>query len=395
MLTRVLVPLLAACWLLPSHAGAAAPPPQQPAPPQPKADGFGPMIELAVPDDGPDRPFLVDFDTGRLIDLPREQMDHGMKAAFRWMAAQGVDAMGEGEDDGMLGLDLIARRIEGPIADRFPDIPDALANRLLGQLAEVGDPGTPMNLDAKAGVGPAATYLFRTREGSAGVLQIVGWDPDDQAVHVCYRLRRGEAGGKAAAEAGAKTGDGTLPTPAADGTARRRAGGGGAAPRPADPPPPPDAPPARLGAPVEQVLQFLDAAGAESPVFDLETRQLVRTRQAWAGEPIWNARQTPILAAKSRPTGQMKVEHAAVVRVPDALWDAAPDAIASKLRRLAPARPSEWAVLPYAEDLPVTYLWKSRYGALGVLQIVEIAEPDGVRFRYRVLEDGPAEPHAR
>jgi hypothetical protein len=143
------------------------------------------------------------------------------------------------------------------------------------------------------------------------------------------------------------------------------------------------------------VLPFFDAAGADSPVFDLETRQLVRTRQAWPAERIWNARQTPILVAKSRPTGQMKLEHAAVVRVPDAVWDATPAATIPKLRRLAAARPSEWVVLPYTEDLPVTYLWKTRFGALGVLQIVEIAEPDGVRFRYRVLDDGRAEPNAR
>ena len=326
-----------------------------------KAGEFGPVIERTVADDDPTGggTFLIDLDTGTLSAPAKDAFEGGMKAAFTRMAEQGIDAIGKGVDDGVIGMDMISRRIGGPVANQFPEIPEPMAGRFLDELAEVGRPGTPIWIDAKAGVGPAATYLFQTREGSAGVLQIAGWDDGDKSVRIRYRIRT-------------KSTPKGLKAPAAE--------------MPEDAPAEAPAPiKGKLGPAAEEVLPFVDTAGARSPVFDVELRKLVRADPA-KPERIWNSGQASILMAKSRQTGQMKVEHMGVVRVADDLWDK-PAELQRQLRWLAPARPSPSVILPYSGEMPVVYLFKTRHGTLGVLQIVELAEPDGMRFRYRILED--------
>lgn len=320
-------------------------------------EAWGPLIERTVADDNPNTggKFLIDLDTGRLFDMPAQLPPGGAKTPFQWMAEQGIDAYGEGGDDGLIGLDMMARPIESTIAESFPQFPDAMTTRFVEQLSSWGKPGTPISLNAKAGVGPAATYLFQTREGTSGVLQIVGWREKDMGVRIRYRLR---SPGKHAIAG-------------ADETANAAA-----------------VPEGRLNAVSEIRVGYLDEPGAEAPTFDLDSAKIIRNpeRNAAAAQ----GRCLTQLVAKPRPTGQMRLDDAAVTRVSALMWDR-PEEAERNLQWLVPARPSPSVVLPYADQLPVVYLFKTCRGRLGMLQIVESGQA-GMMFRYRMLEQTTATP---
>jgi beta-lactamase regulating signal transducer with metallopeptidase domain len=136
---------------------------------------FGPVIERTINDDNPQLGnFLIDLDKGTVMSPPADIRDE--KAAAAWMAQQGIDAMGEG--DMLIGFDIII-------------IPKAQSNwdPLRGNFEELnaGKPGTPVPI-VPHGRSLPATYYFRTREGSSGVLQIV--EVSGNATKIRYKLAK-------------------------------------------------------------------------------------------------------------------------------------------------------------------------------------------------------------
>ena len=148
---------------------------------------LGKVVEITVNDDNPKvGDFLLDFETGRLFSIPKEYREGHTEppAVFeKWIVPNGIDAIGETKNSvrGLFGLDLVAIPIDGP-ADKLPEIP---ANRLSSQFVD-SIPGRPVPISGKGEL--PATYLFQTREGSRGVLQIVGFADEPRGVKIRYKL---------------------------------------------------------------------------------------------------------------------------------------------------------------------------------------------------------------
>jgi beta-lactamase regulating signal transducer with metallopeptidase domain len=147
----------------------------------------GKVVEITVNDDNPKvGDCLIDFETGRLFSVPKELREgrEGPPPVFeKWIIPNGIDAIGETRSSvrGLFGLDMVAIPIDGP-ADKLPEISE---NRLSRQFVEAV-PGRPVPISGKGEL--PATYLFQTREGSRGVLQIVGFEDEPRGVKIRYKL---------------------------------------------------------------------------------------------------------------------------------------------------------------------------------------------------------------
>jgi len=121
---------------------------------------FGPVIERVVYDDGVGKDYLIDFDTGILYAPPEEFQDESK--ALQFIRSKGIDAMGETASRffGLAGFDMIA----------IPASWDGITPERVRKELLIGEPGTPALISGKGEL-PVA-YVFQTREGSAGVLQI-------------------------------------------------------------------------------------------------------------------------------------------------------------------------------------------------------------------------------
>jgi hypothetical protein len=81
----------------------------------------------------------------------------------------------------LVGMERITRPLAEPLWESLTP-GDALADEVLKH----GAPGSPVFLSAK-GMLPE-TFLFRTREGGEGVLQIVGFNDNPHGVRIRYKL---------------------------------------------------------------------------------------------------------------------------------------------------------------------------------------------------------------
>ncbi|NQU40817.1 MAG: M48 family metalloprotease [Lentisphaerae bacterium] len=152
----------------------------QPWPPPQDRLKFGPVIELTVNDAKAEKACFVDFDDGTLVDLPQHDIDD-WKEMFGMLARNGIDAAYDSSLRNFAGLDMFAvevqERLWGTPAKAFPD------------MSEIGKAGTPCNMSAK-GVLPA-TFIFRTREGGRGLLQLVALVDEPQGIRIRYKLIQG------------------------------------------------------------------------------------------------------------------------------------------------------------------------------------------------------------
>ncbi|NQU10957.1 protein kinase, partial [bacterium] len=164
----------------------------QTAPRPTPADSFGPVIERVVNDERDNRDSLIDLDTGTLFTPDEAVFTNDFKVREQWMRARGIDAVGTTSTDirGLVGLDIVAIPNERELWQTIA--PDAIEPKVAW-----GTPGTPVFLSG-TGTLPA-TYLFRTREGSVGILQITGFIDHPRGVRIRYKLapRRSAASGAA------------------------------------------------------------------------------------------------------------------------------------------------------------------------------------------------------
>jgi hypothetical protein len=123
--------------------------------------GFLPLnmvVERTVYDDSEGKDFLIDFDTGRLVTPQKEDKPQDM-----WN--QGFDAMAETavRGPGLYCWDMIVIPLDN---ERWESISiDAIRDDLA-----MSKPGTPVVMSA---LEPPRSYIFKTREGSVGALQIL------------------------------------------------------------------------------------------------------------------------------------------------------------------------------------------------------------------------------
>jgi len=141
---------------------------------------FEPVIERTINDDDPARgDFLIDFDSGKVLSPP-EWENAEQKQIIEWCAANGVDASGElsRSVEGLFGIDMV---VIPTMADNWNPSP-----RIFAQLDD-GKPGTPVAISGRGEL--PATFLFKTREGGRGVLQILEKHGHD-SVKIRYRLAK-------------------------------------------------------------------------------------------------------------------------------------------------------------------------------------------------------------
>ena len=123
-----------------------------------------------------EKEYFLDLDTGLLRSL---KIDHTLQDAEEWLIKHGVDVIGaveQGSFQGLYGFDMIA----------IPALEYQWEPRraVLSTLKE-GKPGRPTLISGQGDL--PATYVFQTREGSRGVLQILEIT-DDSAVKIRYKL---------------------------------------------------------------------------------------------------------------------------------------------------------------------------------------------------------------
>ena len=126
---------------------------------------LGPVIERVVNHTGDN--CLINFDTGTLVNLPKEACEGGSKTAIEWARKNGIDAGGgtQPEVQGLIGFDIIALPVDKKVWSLSGDA-GLMADKR--NVFAVSTPGNPVYLSAKGGV--PATYKFQTREGGLGVL---------------------------------------------------------------------------------------------------------------------------------------------------------------------------------------------------------------------------------
>ena len=149
---------------------------------------LGPVVELTVNDYNVRKDMFVDLDSGRLFTPPADLGNIQTEAGARWIRENGIDARGNTSPSlhGLEGFDMAilpfaSERWDGVTAQNIP------AEELLSK-------AQPSTIDRMTGKGDLpVTYLFRTREGGMGILQIVGFAEDPKGVKIRYRLVQGAA----------------------------------------------------------------------------------------------------------------------------------------------------------------------------------------------------------
>jgi beta-lactamase regulating signal transducer with metallopeptidase domain/flagellar basal body-associated protein FliL len=136
-----------------------------------------PVIERTLNDDDVGTDCFLDLDTGKLLTPPA---DLRTEAAMRqWARENGAELMGSIDKLVCLaGTD--AMEVARPNWDAA-----GLQLLLLGSPERPGALVLPVDRDALP-----ATYVFRTREGSSGILQVVGFGADPARMMIRYRLHK-------------------------------------------------------------------------------------------------------------------------------------------------------------------------------------------------------------
>ena len=158
--------------------------------------GFGPVIEriLNDPDDDPRNSFL-DLDTGTVFDDPVPPPTGNMSAEMRIGFALGsveslqravrerkVDLIGDASGDSLMGCDLVAV----PVANE--QFESATVETVAGRLKEITLTTDRWNSVTLHATNTPATWLFKTREGGMGLVQITGFTDNPRAVMLRYKL---------------------------------------------------------------------------------------------------------------------------------------------------------------------------------------------------------------
>lgn len=157
--------------------------------------GFEPVMKVTLAASDQREGAMLDLDSGALVDAPRPipVLDGDGDARVAEMAffrEEGVDVMsaylpGSVEIKGLFGTDLAMLPVEEKEWEGMP------AEKVAELIApyEGGDL-VPMNTN---GFLPA-TYVFKTREGGSGLLQIVGFPAEPPGVEIRFKLVEGLKG---------------------------------------------------------------------------------------------------------------------------------------------------------------------------------------------------------
>ncbi len=149
---------------------------------------FGPVMERTLVDskipfkseaESTNALMMIDFDAGSLFSGPAAMWAADTGAQKQWMLTNGIDALCViPEVGGLVGLDMKA-------LPTSPQAWDEISPTMLEQLAQ-SPRGETVLLNAKDSMPP--TWLFQTREGGRGILQITGFTENPRGVKIRYKL---------------------------------------------------------------------------------------------------------------------------------------------------------------------------------------------------------------
>jgi len=144
--------------------------------PRSQALPTGAELRRTVLDEKEEKECYLDLDTGRILDPGSRR---ALRQAAEWRRATGADVVGDASIAGVVGFDMAVRRVD-PSAWESP--PEQLLQDLKRARGAVRAP-----LGGAGGM--PATYLFRTREGSIGLLEVLGVNNAPPAkVEIRFRL---------------------------------------------------------------------------------------------------------------------------------------------------------------------------------------------------------------
>jgi len=146
---------------------------------------FGPVIETVLPAPKAGRaPDILDLETGRTLpEPPFEYFNSRVEAIMGWIRSNGLDISCCVWSSGAtcITYDMIIVPVERKCWEETNE------EKLLGNPALVPVPHSPRRLLVLGNSRPD-TYIFRTGEGTLGMLRIVGLSQHEPGVKIRYKL---------------------------------------------------------------------------------------------------------------------------------------------------------------------------------------------------------------
>jgi tRNA A-37 threonylcarbamoyl transferase component Bud32/signal peptidase I len=150
---------------------------------------FGPVMERVVADSKTDFAseaertnalIMIDFDSGALLAPTSAMWAADTNSQRIWMQTNGVDAMAViPQVQGLVGLDMKSISVPAQAWDELP------ADSVVKQLSQTNKNDTTLLSPGKS---LPPTWLFQTRKGGAGILQITGLAENPPGVKIRYKL---------------------------------------------------------------------------------------------------------------------------------------------------------------------------------------------------------------
>jgi hypothetical protein len=144
---------------------------------------FGPVVERVMEETtAPDWNWF-DLDTGRSVSARAMATNEDDAANDEWRRTHGVDVGSTilGTNRGLVSVDLVAV----PVNERLWDLDETDVIIALINESRPTEKFTPLLVRAKE---PPATFVFKTREGGMGILQITGFTENPRGVKIRYKL---------------------------------------------------------------------------------------------------------------------------------------------------------------------------------------------------------------
>lgn len=145
---------------------------------------FGPVTEAVLPGAKSHEPEMLDLETGRFVlQEPFQRFKFRAEAIMRWIRSNGLDISCNVWSTGAACV-TYDMTVVPVLAKRWEDIAE---EELLSNPALTPKHHSPRRL-LVLGRNSADTYLFRTGDGTLGILRISGLSQNGQGVKIRYKL---------------------------------------------------------------------------------------------------------------------------------------------------------------------------------------------------------------
>ncbi|MEI6781664.1 MAG: serine/threonine-protein kinase [Verrucomicrobiota bacterium] len=319
-----------------------------------KQNAFGPVIERVVIDSKAgfeneaqrtNALMMIDFGSGSLLAAPAAMWAAETSVQLAWMQTNGVDALAVIPGvNGLVGLDMKAVSVS---VQAWDDLSAVSVNE---QLAQTKSKDTTLfGLDKSL----PPTWLFQTRKGRAGILQITGFTDNPRGVKIRYKMVRDS-----------KANDPFIPPPA----------------------PVVGRSETTFGTVIERVVYAV--ASKQPNCIDFDRGEVGELPSGLASNYAlkydWMAERGFDALMWQRDGLECPGMTTADVSPVD--WEGLPPG--SVAGRLESIEKLDAPVLQTWGKLPATWVFRTREGGMGLLQMTDFTEnPRGVKIRYKLVQN--------